>query len=553
MRGFGTLLAALAFAAPANAATITERFTASDGVALQTTLTGADPLAPRATVVEFTPYGRSGASFNAGPSFNHLLVQIRGTGDSNGSFDGLGPRTQRDVQEVLGWACRKSWSNGSLGLNGFSASAITVYNSLHLELPCVKGAVLKSGTHELYRDLFYPGGVFNVVPGAGVMALIGAPALAQAADRDPATGAAVVAGLFGSGLEGLRRPTLDGWWRERGFRGNVNDIPVLAVNGFFDVESRGAFEGYQELRGDGAHLIVVGAHDERPAGTDGGAGKMRAWFDRYLRGVDNGVEDHPRVQMLLADGDRKAHAAGRFVRRDADDWPVPGTRWRAFALSAKRSGSARSLNDGSLVDAPPLLPVKQAYLAVTSLPTATDVPNAAIVDGGGASPLTSALPLLSDMRLAEPLGLSYTTAPLPADLDAAGPGSLEVTLSSTAVSTAIWAIVSDVGPDGVAHPLTVGRLNTDFPDVDPARSRRDAAGNVVQPYGRYDVKRPATPLVSRRYQVELWPIGNRFKRGHRIRLHLVGPSAASAPIVPALNSVTVGGPQPSRLLLPVLP
>ena len=43
--------------------------------------------------------------------------------------------------------------------------------------------MLKSGTHELYRDLLYPGGVSNLVPGLGVLGLIGAPALIQGPDR----------------------------------------------------------------------------------------------------------------------------------------------------------------------------------------------------------------------------------------------------------------------------------------------------------------------------------------------------------------------------------
>ena len=83
---------------------------------------------------------------------------------------------------MLAWACQQPWSNGRLGLFGFSASAIAVYNSLHLELPCVETAVLGSGTHELYRDLLYPGGMPNVVPGLGV--------LAASARRRPPTGRA---------------------------------------------------------------------------------------------------------------------------------------------------------------------------------------------------------------------------------------------------------------------------------------------------------------------------------------------------------------------------
>ena len=74
---------------------------ASDGVELRATLTSPDATAPRPTVVEFSPYGRNSGTLAVGPAYNTLLVQIRGTGDSDGSFDALGPRTQKDVREVL--------------------------------------------------------------------------------------------------------------------------------------------------------------------------------------------------------------------------------------------------------------------------------------------------------------------------------------------------------------------------------------------------------------------------------------------------------------------
>ncbi len=141
--GVVALAVAVGGAAPASAAVVQERFTTSDGVQLQTTLTTGDPAAQRPTIVELTPYGRPGASFTPGPAYNHVLVQARGTGDSGGRFDAFGPRMQRDLAEVLGWVCQKPWSNGRLGLSGFSASAIAVYNSLHLDLPCVEAAVLK--------------------------------------------------------------------------------------------------------------------------------------------------------------------------------------------------------------------------------------------------------------------------------------------------------------------------------------------------------------------------------------------------------------------------
>src|SRR4051794_24640292 len=367
-------LAALAVGTPAYAAQATQdvRFAASDGVELQATVTGTAPLTARPTIVEFSPYGDDSGTFTPEPAYNFLLIQIRGTGDSDGRFDALGARTQADVVEVLRWACRQPWSNGDLALNGFSASAITVYNSMHLALPCVRAAVLKSGTFELYRDLLWPGGIHNFAVGLGVLGLIGAPAVEQGPDRmrrDPASAVDTAAGLNDAGMNAFNHTTLDAWWRERGFRGDVNHLPILMIDGFYDVESRGAFQAYQGLRGDGAHLLVVGAHDGAPAGTDAGAGEMGAWFDHYVRGRDNGVQRHPRVQMWLADGDREDDLAGKFVRYDASDWPVPGTRWESLRLDPAPSGTAHSVNDGSLGLNAPAATADQSYPAVPSLPS----------------------------------------------------------------------------------------------------------------------------------------------------------------------------------------
>jgi len=545
-------------AVAAEPAPVQQQFTitASDGVELRATLTGTGAIAPRPTVVEFSPYGRNSGTLAVGPAYNTLLVQIRGTGDSDGSFDALGPRTQKDVREVLEWACAQPWTGGQLAVNGFSASAITIYNSLHQDLPCVKAMVLRSGTYSLYRDLLMPGGISNLGPAAGVMLLIGAPALAQSPQRlsDPASGLAILLGLLSAGLEGgFAHPTLDAWWKEREFRRNANSIPTLVIDGFFDVESRGAFQGYQELRSSGAHLLVVGAHDGAPTGTDNGVPEANDWLDHYVRGVENGVDEHPRVQLLMSRGDREDYLAGDFARRTAGDWPVPGTAWTALSLSAARSGSALSLNDGSLVKSRPALPVAQSYLSVPSLPTATDPATTALLGASGLNALTTSVPLLTDMTLADAAGLTFTTAPLTEDVASAGPLALRLSLSTSVPGTGIWAVLSDVSPDGTGHPLTAGRLNTDFPGVVEDESLKDAHGRIVQPFGDYEHPSPAKPLAFRPYQVEFWPIGNVFEKGHRIRVTIVGSSGASRPTLPAVNTIRVGGSDGGQLIVPALP
>lgn len=528
-----------------------DRVEMSDGVPLEVKLGGLahdGALPPRPTIIEFTPYAPGDCPLRYGDAYNYLCVHVRGTGASSGAFDKLGPAAQRDVVDTLRWACDQPWSDGRLGLSGFSASAIVLYNSLHLELPCVRTAVLGSGTYELYRDLLYPGGMPNMVPALGVLGLISAPMVPAGEQRlreDPLSLLPAVTGLLTTVTNFLLHPTLDTYWRERGFRGDVNDLPILMTDGFFDVESRGAFQAFQQLRDDGAHLRVFGAHDGIPPGVDLHREEQR-WFDQHLLGVDTGILDEPRVQLLLADGDRVAMLTDdAFVEVDADDWPVPGTRWRTLHLDAGRSGTAASRNDGSLT-LEPGAPSTTVGTTISSLGTATDPHTTSILG------VFDQAPGLLDMRLADLGGLTWTSDPLLEDVLLAGPGSFEVSLRSTSPETDLFVVVSDVWPDGSAHAVATGRLRTSFPHIDPERSLIDEHGTIVQPYNDFSAKDPAGLLEERRYHVELWPIGNRFREGHRLRLHLVGASTYHLPTLPAVNQVRLGEGG-SQLHLPVLP
>jgi predicted acyl esterase len=550
-----TVLPSSAHAA-STSTTTTFRIPMSDGVQLTATLTTqGSSIAAHPTVVEFSPYGPGSQSLAVPADYNYLLVQIRGTGSSNGSFDALGPRTQLDVQQSLQWACDQPWSQRSLALAGFSASAITIYNSLHLSLPCVKAMVLKSGTLELYRDLLVPGGILNMVPGLGVLGLIGAPALEQGPTRlqtDPFSSLEVALGLFSAGLSAFSHPTLDSWWQQRGFRGDVNHVPTLFIDGWFDVESRGAFQGYQQVASEGvpARLLVVGGHDGSPVGSDDGVGQAAAWLDHYVRGVANGTESQPAVQMLLSDGSRESYLAGATVPYSASTWPVPGTSCANLNLSPAKSGSAKSLNDGTLTSAGPSTSLTSALLNIPSFPLATDVPTTALLGSAGLNQLSSAIPPLTQMNASEATALTFTTAPLAHDVLAAGPLDLDIPLSTTTPGSGIWVVLTDVWPDGSSHPLTTGRLNTAFPNIVVGKSLF-SNGFLVQPYGDFSKQSPST--ARRMYHVELWPVGNRFKAGHRIRLDIVGVSAFSPTSLPGVSSVFVGKGSGAVLRFPLLP
>ena len=94
------LLSSLFTALPAMTANAAERVTTmvripmSDGVTLRAAVSGAGELIQRPTIVEFTPYAHTGASYQPTDAYNRVVVEIRGTGDSDGRFDALGPRSK---------------------------------------------------------------------------------------------------------------------------------------------------------------------------------------------------------------------------------------------------------------------------------------------------------------------------------------------------------------------------------------------------------------------------------------------------------------------------
>ncbi|MGV7903848.1 CocE/NonD family hydrolase, partial [Mycobacterium kansasii] len=56
--------------------------------------------------------------------YTQVVVDVRGTGNSQGVWDVFGQREQKDTVEVLDWVRKQNWTNGRLGMSGVSYSAI---------------------------------------------------------------------------------------------------------------------------------------------------------------------------------------------------------------------------------------------------------------------------------------------------------------------------------------------------------------------------------------------------------------------------------------------
>ena len=162
--------------------------------------------------------------------------------------------------------------------------------------------------------------------------------------------------------------------------------------------------------------------------------------------------------------------------------------------------------------------------------------------------------------------LTFTSAPLEADLEVIGPIVLKLYASSTAIDTQFIVKLTDQHPQEPAS-----RDKGEQPAYTPASKgwlkashrKKDAARSTPQrPFYTHLNPQPLTPGAIYEFDIEVLPIAYVFKKGHRIRLELAnGDSPAtdgvfSHPYHPSLmgaDTIHHDGAHASCLILPVIP
>ncbi|MDQ2641937.1 MAG: CocE/NonD family hydrolase, partial [Pseudomonadota bacterium] len=261
-----------------------------------------------------------------------------------------------------------------------------------------------------------------------------------------------------------------------------------------------------------------------------------AFFDRYVRGIDNGFDKRPPIRLYVMNKGW----------RDEAQWPLARQSLLTYHFAA---GGQLSTTPGARGS------------------DRHEVDLAADARSEGASRWNFGV---SGAR--EPLSLDgaarrlqYSTAPLAADMEVTGHPLVTVTLSSTAANGDLFAYLEDVGPDGRSLLVTEGQLRLNYPGEKPVQEIiAGAAGTVrVRPelpwhgFTRADyVDNPLANGQVRTYHFDLLPTAWVFRAGHRIRLSLAGADAPSFALHPGGGSKPVWtvrrGAGLSRLVLPVI-
>jgi predicted acyl esterase len=235
-----------------------------------------------------------------------------------------------------------------------------------------------------------------------------------------------------------------------------------------------------------------------------------AWFDHWLKGHDTGIMEGPAIRYALPGADEW---------RATEQWPPADAVHQEHALRADGGLSVDEGDAGS-----------RQYMTL----------------GGG---LGRVAPRPTD----PPTMLSWTTAPLGADLDVIGDIELRLDAIATAADTAWIATLQDVAPDGTITEVTAGWLRATLREIDETASRPGAPALPC----RRAIAVPVGEVVA--YRIPLVPTARRYAAGHSIRLVITsGDQDPDTPAIMGFRHATVGTSSlntilsSSRLLLPVV-
>ncbi len=420
----------------------------------------------------------------------YVVVRLdgRGVGSTPGRLEPFSRQEAEDYYDAIEWSAVQPWCTGAVGLLGASYAATNQWNVAALEPSSLRAMIPWASDADAYRDLAYPGGIFNEGYRRGWWANVTSlqcdsppedfiAALVDHPFDDPA--------FYGTQSSGPRSVDFS---RIR--------VPFLtAVSQTATLHSRAGFEAMLEAASPHRQLVVVAANYFSYLYRECLDLQFR-FFDRFLRGADGEPGVDAPVRLMLRTG------AGDYVWRDETGWPVPGTTCQPWYLDGCRQ--APNMVADPLPRTFTLTPAPAGSRATVAYPAGFKA---------------------GQSRWAT--GVSFLSGPLEADLVLAGHFRASLWVSTTSHDMDVFVSLRVVDPDGSEiryavrdrhslAPVTWGCLKVSHRRLDPERS-------TLRPWhthrqGDYAPLGGEQEVVA--IDVELMPATAAIPSGSRLRLDI---------------------------------
>ena len=480
-----------------------------------------------------------------------VRIDSRGAGWSPGFMDPACPKETEDLYQCIEWAGTQPWSNSKVGMLGISYYSGNQWRVAGLHPPHLAAIIPWEGQNDRYRDSGYHGGILcefqklwakhqvvHIQYGRG-----------DKAKKNPNTGESVAGPVTLSeeelaktrvdAFEELKKhPFDDAWHRSRSADLSLVRTPLLTCAnwGGQGIHPRGNFNGFTETPEDTPKWLEAHGDSHWSLFSSGyGVALQKRFFDRFLKGIDNGWDKQPRVQLNIR------YPGERFVLRHENEWPLARTQWTKFYLDS----------DGTALKSAPVAKTRTIeYEALGK-------------------------------------GVTFWTPPLEGDTEITGPMAAKLFISSSTADADLFVIVRVFDPQGKEltfmgstdpnTPIANGWLRASHRRLDPGKSK------PYRPYHPHDRAEALTPgevyecdveIVSScivvpagwrvaltirgkdyEYDGELSEFGKKFHYGTRGTGGMTHNDPDNRPAALFGGRVTLhaGGARQSYLLLPIIP
>lgn len=536
-----------------------------DGVNLATEVflpAGARPGQKFPTIVVRTCYGKSRDLprcthwVNRGYAF--VIQDVRGRSDSDGE---LVPfyYERDDAHDLFSWIAEQEWSDGKIGMWGASYLGYTTTAAATSGHPNLVTAISEVNVGSpFFMDTVRRGGAVCSWP---LLCWTLGQSVSNRTDFDVFGGITVDPEKavkirpiteVPSETIGKRSGPWDIWaahyqyddfWRhcDNTFHGKNIKIPMLILSGWHDGDALGVQETWRILSEHNVpgRRIILGPwphalnafrdcldleYGDNAVDYDFDTRTIR-WFDRYLKGIENGEDQKPRAMYYVG-------GAGENKWHYSDDWnPVEAVMTELYLDSDGRANSM--YGDGRLLTSPVSGGRFDSYIY--------DPENAARGDGKFEPSVLNQLHARQDC-------LVYETEALTEPVAVAGNLSTVFYAASSAVDTDFFVTVSDVDEQGVARKISINGIRAEF------RNWPEEPSALL------------TPGQVEKYHIYLHFAGLVFQPGHKIRVDIcsadyitffpntntgIDPYTDPKPIL-AKQQIYHGSDYPSCVRLPIL-
>ncbi len=458
---------------------------------------------PVPAILEYIPYRKRDFkavrdaqtfSYYADNGYAGVRVDLRGSGESEGILrDEYLQQELEDGLEILRWIASQPWCDGNIGMMGISWGGFNSLQIASLQPPELKAVITLASSDNRYSDdVHYMGGNLltdNLSWASTMFAYNSCPPDPQIVGEKWRN--MWLERLEGSGLwlkKWLEHQRYDEYWKHGSICEDYAAIkcPVYAVGGWTDGYSNTVFRLLENLKVPVKGLIGAWGHKYPHHGELGDTidflQETLRWWDRWLKGRLNGIDEEPRLRAWMQDTVSPITPArpGHWIAEES--YPTDNVSPKSFYLKP------------GLIDVDNQVPDFLPELTIQS-------PLSVGLFAGKWCSYAADTDLPSDQREEDGGALVFDTPPLENDVEILGAPELQVRLSSNKPVAMLAARICDVAPNGRSTRVTYGILNLTRRDSDE-HPEELKEGKI------YTIK------------LKLNYIAQRFPAGHQIRLSL---------------------------------